>query len=318
MDEISTFKFNSVNLRNLTELSQRESHLKEQRICELSEISESAFKTASMLYDSGYNIYEILSVLSDEIPKRYSALHKSYMEENLARLKAHLSLLERGDKVLFAELFLERLLSGGIPISELDFLKSEHSGARIAYVKSALCDEAYDVFSEELPSPRLSYSKSFSEAVGKVISGECEYCILPLEERGGVRVSTVSELIFKHDLKINSVTPVFGFDGIADTKYALLSKSFSVPKLESGDDRYLEIRLKASGAFPLSEAIFAAEGYGASIYRINTVIMPDDEGKNEYYSVVFRDDAADFTRLLTYLTLFSATYTAVGIYKNLE
>ena len=46
--------------------------------------------------------------------------------------------------------------------------------------------------------------------------------------------------------------------------------------------------------------------------------MPDDEGKNEYYSVVFRDDAADFTRLLTYLTLFSATYTAVGIYKNLE
>ena len=40
MDEISTFKFNSVNLRNLKELSERESRLKEQRICELSELSE--------------------------------------------------------------------------------------------------------------------------------------------------------------------------------------------------------------------------------------------------------------------------------------
>ena len=88
--------------------------------------------------------------------------------------------------------------------------------------------------------------------------------------------------------------------------------------LESGDDRYLEIRLKASSSFPLSQVLFASESYGASIYRVNSVILRDDEGENEYYSLVFRDDVSDFTRLLTYLTLFSVTYTAVGIYKNLE
>ena len=125
-------------------------------------------------------------------------------------------------------------------------------------------------------------------------------------------------MLFKYDLKIASVTPVFGFDGSADVKYALVSKHFKIPNVAVDDDRYLEIRLRADGSISLSSLFFAAEMLGASVYRINTVQFDSEEGEFSYYTIVFKDEGSDFSELLIFLTLFAGYYTAIGIYKNLE
>ena len=124
-------------------------------------------------------------------------------------------------------------------------------------------------------------------------------------------------MISSFDLKIVAVTPVFGFEGNADVKYALLSRGFFVPERLPDDDLYLEIVLYQDSDVGISELLSVAESLGIGVYRINTVLYESD-GTQPAFSVVLRDDGADFTPLLVFLTLFSSSYSSVGFYKNLE
>ena len=189
-------------------------------------------------------------------------------------------------------------------------------GETFAYVRNSFSDEAYDVFSQDFIDPTVRYYKTFRDCARAVTAGDLTYCLLPLEEKGGVRLHTVSEIIFRNDFKINSVTPVFGQDGNADMKYALVSRGFTVPERNEDDDFYLEIRLGADS--PLSEVLSAVDSFGMSIYRINTVTF-DTEGEAEtYFTVVIKDGVGSFAPILTYLALFLRDFVPVGIYKNLE
>ncbi len=101
-------------------------------------------------------------------------------------------------------------------------------------------------------------------------------------------------------------------------KYAMLSRSYSVPSRDAGDDRYLEIRHLADSDCQLSDLIFAASAYGHSVYRVNTCRVIEDGEPKIYYSLVLRDDERDFSAMLVYLSLFFADTVVVGMYKNLE
>lgn len=312
------FDFSSVTGDNIKAISECQSLDCERRICELSELCASVADTAETLFSDGLGIYEILGLLSERLTDSGSFAHSFALLENAARLGAYFSLLNSYDRALFAELFCEKLEGRGVRVCEKDFLPTDSEDGSIVYVRNRLADEAYDVFSAELDSPTVSYVSSFKDAARAVSEGSAEYCLLPLEERGGARLAGTSSLIFAEELKINSVTPVFGFDGSADMKYALISKHFTVPTEEEGDDRYLEIRLPADVGITLSE-LFAASGtLGVSVYRINTLYFDSGEGDMPYYSIVFRNRGSNFSRLLVFLTLFCSSYTAVGIYKNLE
>jgi hypothetical protein len=239
------------------------------------------------------------------------------MAESKKSLDSRSATLSLYDRAEFSELLITALSLRGIHIDEATFLDEDSRAETFTYVKNPFADEAYDVFSTDFSDPRVVYSSSFREALAMLDNGEVGYCLLPLEERGA-RLSTIGELIFRGELKINSVTPVFGFDGLADMKYALLSKSFTIPKVMADDDRYLEIRLPAVSDTDVSDILLVAKRYGIGVYRINSSLY-DIEGVSElYYSIVFRDDGMDFTRLLTYLVAFCKDYTPVGIYKNLE
>ena len=312
------FAANSITAANIMKISEKQSLTEEQRICELSEIAEGAANFAVYMTGEGYGIYEILSLISDGASVDGMLFHSSMQEENRERIRSYLSMVEVCDKIVFSELFAEKIKSCGIILSEADFLPSERGDETFTYVKNPLADEAYDVFSQEFSNPRLKYAANLNDAAKSVSRGECEYALLPLEERGGARLSAVAELLFKEELKINSVTPVFGFEGLADMKYSLISKHFTVPEFVPDDDRYLEIRLRADMSISLSELFFAADALGSSVYRVNTISFDTEDGPLPYYSVVFRDIGKDFTSLLLFLTLFSGAYTPVGIYKNLE
>ena len=312
------FMPDSTNIENVEALSREQSVIFEKKICEMSEISGDATELALELYNSGFGIYECLGFLSDGLDFSGADVHDKSMPQNAGFLKSYLSALTSHDKAVFSSLLTASLKKTGVDVSEKAFLPEGGGDSSVIYVKNRLSDEAYDVFADNIADATVSYAETLREAAEAVSEGKREFAILPLEEKGGARLASIAALLFKYDLKIASVTPVFGFDGMADVKYALVSKRFSIPPVAPDDDRYLEIRLRADGPVSLSALFSAAEMLGASVYRINTVRFENEEGQHPYYTVVFRDEGADFSDLLVFLTLFAGSYTAIGIYKNLE
>ena len=296
-----------INLYNLKSLSSESAVLSIRRSCEISEMCDIAAAILTEYFKDGLGIYEILSIFSEDM---------SLVANTDVEGASYISKIS--DRVTFCALLLERIRGLGISLTEESFLPALKQEETFVYVKNPLSDEAYDVFSQDFSDPRVRYVGTIKEAVKAVNDGEAAYCLLPLEERGGARLSTVTELIFGNDLKIDSVTPVFGQDGFADMKYALVSKVFSIPKVEEDDDRYLEICLDVSGAVSLSEILTAANSFGIEPYRVNTVVFYTEDGQRTNYSIVFKGEGKDFSDLLIYLTLFCGAYVPIGIYKNLE
>ena len=318
MNKDGVFVANNITVSNMEKLSEEQSIQSERRICEIAEIAAEAADYYAEMSRDGYGVYEILSIISDAFVPASTTYHASALENNRRGIKEYMRRFCMHDKVIFSELFLNKLADESIVLAERDFLQDDTGNNIVAYVKNSLADEAYDVFSQDLSGTRVKYSATLGDAAKLVSSGEVEYALLPLEERGGARLAAVAELLFREDLKINSVTPVFGFEGLADMKYALVSKHFTVPDIFPDDDRYLEIRIKADSNVSVSELFSAAESLDSYLYRINTLTFTTEDGEAQYYSVVFRDDGKDFSPLLVYLTLFSGVYTPIGIYKNLE
>ena len=108
------------------------------------------------------------------------------------------------------------------------------------------------------------------DAVAAVEDGRAGYCLLPLEEKGGIRLASVSQMLYRSDLRIASVTPVYGYGEETGLTYALISRGFCIPPVQGEDDRYLELRLPKDTC-PLSELLMAAEIFGARVYRIQTL-----------------------------------------------
>ena len=312
------FSPNPVNIENIAALSNEQSLVFEKKICELYEIANDAATLASELCERGFGIYELMELIADGIDISDFSLREGVMTKNLDVLMSYMASLSSYDKAMFASLFTKRLKESGIGVSEDDFLSWGGGDASVVYVKNRLSDEAYDVFSDSIDGATVSYVENLRLAAEAVSEGKSEFAILPLEEKGGARLASIAALLFKYDLKIASVTPVFGFDGTADVKYALVSKHFKIPEVDVDDDRYLEIRLRADAQLPLSHVFSAAEMLGLSVYRINTVSFETEEGECPYYTVVFKGEGRDFSELLVFLTLFAGVYTAIGIYKNLE
>ena len=313
-----SFLENEVTAKNLVTLTSVQALETEKRICEIRELADDAARAAYSLYKEGYGIYEILSIINEgiEFTEEIGMYHP--MEENTSAVFAYVRTLAAEDKAAFSQFFAEKLRLHEIPMSESDFLREDKNGETFIYVKNLLADEAYDVFSQEFFDPRVSYCQTFRDAVDSVLSGVTEYCILPLEERGGSRITGISQMLFSEELKISAVTPVFGMDGAADMKYALVSRHFNVPEFDPEDDRYLEIRFMADSTALLRDLLITADAHGVDVYRVNTVVFNTDDGPIPYFSVVFRKSKTDFSEFLVYLTLFCSSYTAVGIYNNLE
>lgn len=312
------FQINEKTLDNLELFANRTSKLGELRLLELADIAVSLSDLSLEMLGAGIQLYELFSMLGEELRLGSYSPHSTALPGSIGYLGYSLSQLSRTDLAALTSLYLTELSARGVNVFEDSFLPSIKPNELVAYVKNSFSDEAYDVLSQDMISPRVSYMRNFNECAMALDAGEVGFCLLPLEERGGVRLPTVAELIYRYDFKINAVTPVFGFDGNADLKYALVSKHFTVPEARVGDDRYLELRISASDRSTLSELLSVFEYFGLSVYLINTVKLMTDGEAGAHYSLVLRDGGEGFIAVLAYLALFAQDTIPVGVYKNLE
>ena len=318
MAEDVIFSADDAIISNLGRLSGEYSAVSEQRLLELYGIAiPMADITVDLLAD-GLGVGEVLFALSEMLDLGEYPLSEHNTPEYRALIGKSLAALRNIDKLYLTVLYVRLLAERGYKLTEGDFLPTGVMPETFTYVRNSFSDEAYDVFSQDFSDPKVRYSQSFKECARAVSAGEVTYCLLPLEEKGGARLPTVAEIIFRNDFKINSVIPVFGPDGNADMKYALVSRSFTVPIRTKDDDGYLEVRFDTSCGNALSEIFGAVDYLGMSVYRINTVTF-DTEGESEtYFSSVIKESGEGFSQLLTYFTLFVRDFVPVGIYKNLE
>lgn len=305
------------NVSNIAELTDRRLILDERRMCELREMAYETAKEMLSMFSLGMGAYEALSLAADMLTLPESALTDGVLADFASLLKRECDAVSALDRAAMCSFLCEQLCSLGAPIKERDFLPVDDAPETFTYVKNVFSDEAYDVFAQDFKDPRVTYATSLKDAVSLVSSGKITYCILPIEERGA-RLSTVAELLFKSELKIDAIIPVLGLDGLADVKYALVSRSFLIPEILPDDDRYLEIRIPADSDMPLSELLSVARYYGIEVHRLNTLVFDTDDGLKTYYIAVLRTDGKDFVPMLTYLTVYTNEFTPIGVYKNLE
>ncbi len=316
-DELS-FNIDRTLISNLERLTGEESLVSEQRLMELYDVAYDLARIAVRMLRDGLSHSDVLECFDGNVDLgTYSVSPLVHQDDRaqLERLSAGLSVI---DRIFLAELYVSVLASTDFAVREGDLFKTEELPETFTYVRNVLSDEAYDVFSSDFHDPRVMYSPSFRECVAMVGDGRASYCLLPLEERGGVRLPTVSELILRNDLKINAVIPVFGTDGNADMKYALLSRSFTVPATGKDDDRYIELRLDAESNASLAHLFTAVEYFGMRVYSVNTVRLGTEELENKYFTVVIKDGGTGFAPLLVFLEIYGSDFLTVGMYKNLE
>lgn len=318
MNDIEVFEPFDASFSNLGKISVSQGEAFEMHICELALIADCLSKKASGLLDEGINIYEVFAMISESVSFDAPGFAEDTLPENRDAIGYFMSNVSLLDKAMLSKLLIDKLRDSGRAVSESDFLESLHPQETFTYVKNALADEAYDVFSQDFSDPRLSYAQSFKDACRMVAEGDVGYCILPFEERGGIRIPGIASIIASFDLKIVSVTPVFGFEGNADVKYALFSRTFKISEHKPEDDRYLEILTSFDESLTVAKLLCVAELFGISVYRINTIDTVIDGEETTSFSIVLRDDGNDFTPFLAFLALFAEEYTPVGFYTNLE
>ena len=314
--EEDAFEPDTVIMQNISLLEKEQSLLEERRICELASLAHSAAEYLSALNFGGMPIVDAFSLLFSDGKKR-ADLHPEALSMSVPHLREHGRLLSMLDRAVLVSLLRDCVRGLRLCPTEADFLPPSAAPETFTYVKNFYADEAYDVFSESFSDPRVFYSDTLKEAISAVEDGKAGYCLVPLEEKGGVRLAGVSEMLFRSDLRIVSVTPVYGYGEENDLTYALISRGFRIPAVESDDDRYLELRLPKEGT-DLSELLFAAAVFGAEVYRIHSLRMEAVGGAREFYSLVFRTEGKDFVSLLIYLSVFVKEFTPIGIYASLE
>jgi hypothetical protein len=300
---------------NIRAIAAHQSLLEERRICELSEIAAAASEYLAILSEDGMPPVDALSLISLE--EDATVIHEGALEVAKLYLSLHGKNLSATDKTVFISLLADRLAEKGIRPEEADFLPPAAAKENFTYVKNLYADEAYDVFAQGFADPRLFYSESLKDAVSAVAEGRAGYCLLPLEEKGGIRLASISQMLYRSDLRIASVTPVYGYGEETGLTYALISRGFCIPPVAGEDDRYLELRLPKENC-RLAELLSAAEFFGALVYRIQTMQLEGESEPKPFYSIVLRAEGRDFVLLLMYLFTFVKDFAPIGIYSNLE
>ena len=309
---------NSIVEENLKDLTVSISLSYEERLCEIALFVQEAVDYVKELMKADMSFSDAITALREEgkiLPQAFVTDTYSFLYERVAEFTKDLSYC---DKVIFSEFLCDFLAKDGIKIDESDLLPTDISGERFIYVKNVLSDEAFDVFSQEFDDPRIVYAQTTKEALRSVADGSCDYCIVPFEEKGGARIIGIYATVAALDLKIAAVTPIFGPEGDADVKYALVGRDFIDLDKQDGDDVYIEISIPQDSSLSVSALLSAAEKLGLSVYRIGSIEYDRESDGTPAVYVSFRDSGNGIVPLLAFLEMFVDDFSAIGLYKNIE
>lgn len=199
---------------------------------------------------------------------------------------------------------------------------------RIAYMPNTFADQAYAVLSRDVSARRggtpcrAAHCHSFAEGCEEVARGQCEYCILPLENSVDGKLVGFYRLMVEHGLFITAVCDVENH-ALTDrnvTRFALLSQTPSESEgtlTASLRRQYVEVLHTSASAASLTDLLVAATFCGLRLCRIDTLPMTDGSlpvcGAWETHDA----DDTDLAAFLGYLTLEASDDRVMGLYDKI-
>lgn len=287
-----------------------------------------------------------LAALTD--PKSLNALHERFVAESMPlkdiALPRHASLLDgiyrqmtTAEQLCFFRTLIEdaavdpTALVGQL-IGHSDEPIEDMAYGKIVYQHSIYTDEAFLHFSRVLPSAKACYADSFTGVCEQVFDGQCEYCILPLENTQDGKLVRFYGLIEKYELNIALTCKVTTSDNRHSTVFGLCRRGMTWPGFVLHDRNlcFEFIFWQEPEHLTLSKLLAAAESSSLSLLRADCLPRSDDEilmGAGYPFDLCFelspRKTASpmpperDFLAFLMFLSTHAPTYLPLGIYQNI-
>ena len=315
MEQFRSYSPEDIILSNLDENATRHFHLFEQEIAHLSELAKELIENQTETSDAISAIPEFH--LSDHpLVKIDTASPHQYLTQRLSEIH------NAQNQILLSEEIRKRLEIDPIqpPNEFLQDAEKDEIGAEqlIVYQKSSFADTAYLQFTSLLHAPRAAYTHSFLSACEDVYNGNCEYCILPLENTSEGLLVGFAKLIERFALKIVATCDVFGNEGARLTRFALLKKSIaSLPLKSTAYPCFLEISVPSEQKQPLRNLLIAAELCNLSLYRVHTLPYVEENEPPRHHAVFQLSKESWLSSFLIYLTMEIPQYTLTGIYAHI-
>ena len=198
---------------------------------------------------------------------------------------------------------------------EGEALSPEIAGSMI-YQKSNYADEAYLRFAKEIPNSRARYAHSFLLAVNEVVRGQCEYCILPVENSTEGPLNSFSRLIDRYALKIAATYDVPTGDGNRYTRFALVRRDL-VWTDPIACDSFFECVIPVENSPTVASLLLGAQLCGLELCRLDSRLCEQEGSAFPATHFVFALRESDLASYLLYLAMLAPDYEPLGLYRHL-
>ena len=186
--------------------------------------------------------------------------------------------------------------------------------SRVIYQRTGYADLAYRYFSQMLPSPQAIYTHSFGVVCEEVVRGNCEFCILPLENSSEGTFHSFTRLIDRFSLKIVAACDVATDEQGRSTRFVLLSRSLFPLLSPIEESTYFECTVPMDGDCTVASLLQAAEFFELSLIRLDARPMLSDDTAFPATHFVFAVGMGDLAAFLLYLAMRAPGYEPLGIY----
>ena len=310
MEQFREYSPEDIILSNLDESAIRQSRLHEQELAHLSELAreiiESQSDTDTLLAAlPDFRFTEASAVADSSAVLLQTVTQSRVTQRNLLLCQELCHRLGRDRVMKILRRYVEAELPKGI------------GDGRIAYQKSAFSDSAFLRFSSLLNAPRATYTHSFLSACEDVCNGNCQYCILPIENSTEGRLVSFTKLIDRFALKIIATCEIAENEG-KHTQFALLSATHE-SLMTNEADHFLEFSIPIDLDTP-SRILQSAELCGLTLSGIASVPAANPSDPlllHAVYSVSQRA-LAQLPIFLLYLCMEAPQFVLLGVYPHLK
>ena len=298
---------------NLNELDERMDHLYEQQLAHLREL-------AMQIVEDGSEASDFIASLPEHRPPS-PPLQSLIMSEENSALSELLYRIRGVWKSILLCSEIDHLLGAQYHVEDFfEYAEAQNdaSRGRIVYQRNSYTDNAYLRFAELLPEARAVYTHSFGSMCEEVVRGNCEYCILPIENSTEGPLNSFARLIDQYELKIVATCDIPTTDNSRITRFALLCRdlSTSLPTPQNAR-RCFELLLPTDASPSQGDVLYAASCYGLVCNHVDTRVHRAEGTVQSVTHFSFYTDCGNLRAFLLFLSMEAPHYTAIGYYAQL-
>ena len=188
---------------------------------------------------------------------------------------------------------------------------SPDTESKIALIRNAGSDRAFEIFAAVLHGVEAFYAETFSSACEAVSENSAGYAVIPLGSLLDGRLDGLYRIMEKYDLSILASCSVPSDDGNV-TRYALAGKG-TAPR---GERLRFEFKAALDPARDIAKILGAAEHFGAGAERVEA--LPSLYGRENTYGFTLEVSERSAALMALYLSLFFSQYIPLGIYADVS